>query len=328
MNAKVTFAIAAAVLCLPTAQPALLPAAHAAAVIDELRSQLPGFTYFQMPDKGQRLTDAELVKTLTEPLKTFAKDSGIELRATEVVQWTGADNSSTRDMLMYTLKGAGYEYNALGDKKGDDSTMYIFTAKNSSGNTVAGYWIDRKGQLVLVWGSRGPDAPRQPATENKPAAKSLFPANDEESAAKPGAKIPAPASLTGTKWSMTTIGGVNYVRQNGTLTEPSGMSASYKFTKDGRYDYFFYIRQRTYSLGSEATSTHSGTVKFSDNNTFTLYPEKGWYKGNTGSRLIDRPMTAEERKPVQWYYEWRMENGKRVLYIGPSKSSVKLFKAG
>jgi hypothetical protein len=325
MNAKLTLTAAVAVTGLPLLQPALLPAARSAVLADALYSRMPGFTFFQLPDNGARITDAELVKALTEPLKSFAKDSGMALRATEVVQWPGADGDP-RNMLQSTLQGAGYEYKALGDKKTDDATMYIFTATQSGGSTVAGYWIDRKGQLILVWGSGGP---KDAAEKAKPGGdKPVVPVEEKAAPEKPGKKVSVPSSLVGPTWSWTTIGGVNYVDQKGTMMEPSGMSASYTFTPDGRYKFFFYVRQRTYSLVTESTTNHSGKVTFADNNTFTVYPEKGTYKGHTGSRIIDRPMTESERKPVTWYYEWRTENGKRVLYIGPNKSSARPFKQG
>ena len=135
-----------------------------------------------------------------------------------------------------------------------------------------------------------------------------------------------PADLVGS-WSWTTISGVNYKdTTTGQFSAPSGMSAKFTFTKDGRYKFFFYVRQQTYSLVSESTTNAEGKVTFGDDGTFTVRPSKGHYKGHTGSRVIDRPMTETERKPVGWYWEWRTEDGKRKLYIGPGKSSMSLFK--
>ena len=135
-----------------------------------------------------------------------------------------------------------------------------------------------------------------------------------------------PADLLGS-WSWTTISGVNYKdTTTGQLSAPSGMSAKFTFTRDGRYKFFFYVRQQTYSLVTESTTNAEGTVTFGDDGTFTVRPTRGHYKGHTGSRIIDRPMTEAERKPVVWYWEWRTEDGKRKLYIGPGKNSMSLFK--
>ena len=148
-------------------------------------------------------------------------------------------------------------------------------------------------------------------------------AAQKASAANSAGKIPA--DLLGS-WSWTTISSVNYKdTTTGQLSAPSGMSAKFTFTKDGRYKFFFYVRQQTYSLVTESTTNAEGTVTFGDG-TFTVRPAKGHYKGHTGSRIIDRPMTEAERKPVVWYWEWRTEDGKRKLYIGPGKSSMSLFK--
>jgi hypothetical protein len=299
-------------------------AANATVIIDEFRSQMPGFTSFQLPDNGQRITDTSLTTALTGPLKEFAKESGITLRSTEVAQWSEG-GSETRDMLMYTLKGAGYEYKELGEKKKDDVTMTVFTARQSGDRVaVAGYWIERKGQLTLVWGCSGVTVTKKADVE-----QAILPDSPEvKPVARGTVKSGVPASLLGPTWSSTSISSSNYVNQYGQMAEPSGMSASYTFTRDGRYKFFFYVRQRTYNLVSESTTRHEGKVTFTGENTFTVYPEKGTYKGNTGSRIIDRPMTARERKPVTWYYEWRTEDGQRALYIGPNKASARRFKQG
>ena len=73
------------------------------------------------------------------------------------------------------------------------------------------------------------------------------------------------------------------------------------------------------------SSRQEGTVTFGEG-TFTLHPEKGHYKGHTGTRPLDRPMTAEERKASTYRWEWRNEDGKRQLYIGPDTKILSRFK--
>ena len=78
---------------------------------------------------------------------------------------------------------------------------------------------------------------------------------------------------------------------------------------------------------TEAATTEEGTATFNPDGTFTMKPTKGHYKGSTGSRIIDRDMTAAERKPQTYRYEWREgDGGKKQLYIGPSATSLSLFK--
>jgi hypothetical protein len=176
---------------------------------------------------------------------------------------------------------------------------------------------------MVTWGwiTRRNAAPQQEDVKAAPAAAE--PSAGKGAASRGG----VPTELVGGTWSWTTISGVNY--QNTVtkqLAAPSGMSARFTFLPGGRYQYFWYMRQRTYNVVTEATSTHEGKVTFNDDGTFTLHPAKGHYKGNTGSRIIDRPMTETERKPMSFVYEWRNEDGKRQLYMGPSKSSLSRFK--
>lgn len=144
---------------------------------------------------------------------------------------------------------------------------------------------------------------------------------------KTGQAIPPPTDIVGPEWSWTTITGTGYQNKTtGQLLSPSGMSAKFTFTKDGHYKKFFYIQQRTYDLVTQATTTESGTATFYDNGTVLLRPDQGHYLGNTGSKKIDRDMTAGELKPTTWSWVWRTQDGKRKLYIGPSTSSLKPFQ--
>lgn len=148
-----------------------------------------------------------------------------------------------------------------------------------------------------------------------------------EATTKSARKIAPPANIVGPAWSWTTISGVGYKNSTtGQLLSPSGMSAKFTFTKDGRYKKFFYIQQRTYDMVTQSTTTEDGTATFYDNGTVLLTPVSGHYLGNIGSKIIDRDMTATERKPTTWSWEWRTENGKQKLYIGPGPSSLKPFE--
>ena len=136
-----------------------------------------------------------------------------------------------------------------------------------------------------------------------------------------------PADLVGT-WSWTTIGGVDYVdTTTGAMSAPSGMSARFTFTADGRYQMFFYVRQQTYGMVTESTTTHEGTVVFAADGSFTMKPKKGHYRGHTGARVIDRAMTAAERKPLTYRWQWQDGEDGRALYLGPSESALSRFTA-
>ena len=55
---------------------------------------------------------------------------------------------------------------------------------------------------------------------------------------------------------------------------------------------------------TESITNHEGKVTFTGENSFTLHPEHGTYKGNVGSKIIDRPMTDAERTPVKCGGSW------------------------
>lgn len=145
--------------------------------------------------------------------------------------------------------------------------------------------------------------------------------------ARPGAagRGTTPPDLIGS-WAWTTISSVGYVdTSTRQLQSPSGMSARFTFSADGRYRMTFYVRQQTYGLISESTTTHEGTVVFAEDGSFTMKPRKGHYKGSTGARLIDRAMTAAERKPLTYRWQWRDDDDGRHLYLGPSADALSRF---
>ncbi|HEX8237130.1 MAG TPA: hypothetical protein VF600_14325 [Abditibacteriaceae bacterium] len=141
-------------------------------------------------------------------------------------------------------------------------------------------------------------------------------------------KTAVPADMLGS-WRWTTISGTNYVDKNtGQITDNAGgMSVGFVFNRNGRYKFNFFVRQKTYSLVTEAYSTHEGTVKFGDGQ-FILIAEKGHYRGSsTGGKTVDRPMTKDElKKNTVYLYKWETVDGKRQLKIGPTLNSLSLFK--
>ncbi|HZP83162.1 MAG TPA: hypothetical protein VFB21_16085 [Chthonomonadaceae bacterium] len=272
-----------------------------------------------LPADAFRFTGKKESAQLVEALKNLAKQNQAVIGEVEVLLWQ--DGDAAKKDLPARLEKAGYAYAPKPAMKLDEGTVTLFTAANKAKkHSLLGLWFAQKENLLLVWTLTMPAA-KAPAAEQADA--NAGPSEPEPASKTPSGKVPA--DLIG-DWSWTTISRVNYVDTNtNQLMAPSGMSAKFTFTRDGRYKKFFYVRQRTYSLVSEATTTEEGTVTFGED-SFTMHPEKGHYKGNTGSRLIDRDMTREERKVTTYRWEWRSENGKRLLYIGPDAKSLSLFK--
>jgi hypothetical protein len=311
-------------------------------------SRLAGFVQFQLPDNARRLADTSLANSLGSKLKALAREEGLTLNSTEVVLYESkGDNTDaeTREMLRSTLNGASYTYDDLGETSMSGLRGHAFRAKEYSGTSIFGFWFVRNGYQALVWGTTvkpgtapGIYPPESAGTASGNSAGSTtisasHPTPVQSNAsARPargsGKAIPTPSSLIGGEWKWTSISRIGHKDQFGRLAAPGGMSARYTFLSGGRYKFFYYVRQQTYGFISESTTTAEGTVTFYDNGTFLVRPTKGYYRGSNGSRDIDRPMSASERKPVLWYWEWRNEGGKRKLYIGPGPSSMSPFTRG
>lgn len=332
-----TFAATVAALTLaplPTtaakpAPAAARPAAEPSPVEKVTSSRLTGVS---LPDGALRIIDAGMSGELTGALKGIAQEKGATLGGTEALLWGGPGHNAARNdgikaSLVKKLEAAGFRYKSTGEMDIKQGKATLFTAEKGAKQSVLGVIVAADEYLAVAWGEVGrkevlPEntRPEEAKTQEEPGTEAA-PAKKD----KPGA---TPAELLGRTWSWTTISSVNYQNKTtGQLSSPSGMSAKFTFLPNGRYKYFFYIRQQTYSLVTQATSTHEGTVTFNGDGTFNLHAEKGHYTGNTGTKVIDRAMTDEERsKPQVFSYEWRRENGKRELYIGPSKSSLSRFR--
>jgi len=282
-----------------------------------------------LPADAHRSTAADDIAKFEDALQKIATAAGGRIGQVEVLIWQNASEKPMK-ALTATLKEAGYGYASESPMKSDGSTVTPFGAvRADKKGGLLGLWVEDGGYLLLAWGTftgngtaGSSDGGESTAAAPAPTGREeVLPAGEPEAeprqAATPAGKVPA--DMLGA-WSWTTISSVGYQNQTtGQLAEPSGMSTRFDFTKDGRYKFMFYVRQRTYNLVTESTTTSEGTVKFNGDGTFTLYPEKGHYKGHTGSKPLDRPMTAAERKPSHYAYEWRTEDGKRSLYVSPGK---------
>lgn len=315
------------------------------------RSQLVSL---RLPKGTLRTTDKDNLEKFAAALQTAAETNHGSIGKIEVLVWTKEDSGNAKKEMPKLLKAAGYSYvtTASFDSEAGKVTPVASTLKNEKDGLV-GMWIDTaEGISLLCWAefkSGSGESSAEPGEETTtteteateaespkseaPAEREILPTALSAKPAQPVAAKPVvggkvPADMLGS-WSWTTISSVNYQNTTtGQLASPSGMSAKFTFLPNGRYKFFFYVTQRTYSLVTQATTNAEGTVEFRNDGTFILRPTSGHYNGNTGSRIIDRPMTAAERKPTTYYWEWRTEDGKRNLYMGPTKSSMSRFKNG
>lgn len=270
----------------------------------------------KLPEGARRALKQDDLDKFEVALQKVAEAAKGKIGKFEVLVWPGKDAMKT---LPDQMKQAGYSYTtqAAFDSDAGRITPVAAVARDpkEKREDLLGMWIEKDGFSLLVWGHYKADSAARPASEKTAAS---------EAAGKSVAGVPG--DLIGS-WSWTTIGGVNYVdKVTGRLSAPSGMSAKFTFTKDGRYKKFFYVRQQTYSLVTVSETNEEGAVAFNNDGTMTLKPTKGHYNGNTGSRVIDRDMTESERKPATWYWEWKNVDGKRQLHLGPTRDALKPFK--
>ena len=314
-----------------------LPVASAVQQADDDEAELTpvkksGIAPIALPTDAMRYTGKEAIAPLTEILKQMAKQSDASIGEVEVIMWEG--DTSAKKALPGLCKEAGYTYTSRAATKMEGATLTPFTSNRKENREgLLGFWYQKEDNLLLIWTVTSPSGKKASKSDMAESASEAKPASGAKAAAGKESAKPAseagngktPAELVG-DWSWTTISAVGYTDPTThRLMEPSGMSCRFTFSRDGRYKKVFYIRQRTYSFVTESTTTEEGTVTFRDG-SFTMHPEKGYYKGNTGSRIIDRPMTQEERKMTVFHLEWRNESGKRQLYLGPDAQSAKLFK--
>jgi len=272
----------------------------------------------KLPDGSLRfMGDAERGK-FEEMLTKIAEINHGKIVKFEVLVWTSKD---CMKLLPERVKDWGYSFTtqAAFDAEPGKITPVTVVKKDSreKKDSLLGIWIEKDNLALLIWGAFKPDGAE--ATSKAPTA--------ERTDAQPAQAAGKVTSDVFGDWSWTTVSSVGYQNKvTGQLAAPSGMSAKFTFTKDGRYKKFFYIRQQTYNLVTESTTTEEGTVEFNTDGTFITKPSKGHYDGHTGSRIINRDMTDTERKPTTWYWEWRNVDGKKQLYLGPGKEALKLFK--
>lgn len=292
----------------------------------------------RLPEGAYRSTAQDDIEALRQALMATAQTNHGKIDSVEVLVWSGAANPMSK--LPGFLKQAGYSYvNRTAFQAEPGKITPIAAVRKDKKNDLLGMWIETPNKMtMLVWGIYRPDNAEKPDTpvdgltvsQPEEPAPAQEPAKEVIPQPQPKPNVPTvstgdPGSLQG-EWTWTTISSVNHVNKTtGALAEPSGMSAKFTFLPNGRYKMFFFVRQRTYNLVSQATTTEEGKVTFGKG-TFVLNPTRGHYKGYTGSRVIDRPMSLSDLKSKTYHWEWRIENGKRQLYMGPTQQSMSPFK--
>jgi len=140
-----------------------------------------------------------------------------------------------------------------------------------------------------------------------------------------------PAQLTG-KWQNGTFSMSNWWSYNGTKYEgnPYTRSTSFNFSKNGDAEFFQVIKTYNGSCATEGFTYYKGSVKFNDaDNSFTVYPQKGNYRGYyscaSGSNF-NRAAEKNELKPITLYWSEETLNGQKYMVVAFTPGAVESEK--
>jgi hypothetical protein len=159
--------------------------------------------------------------------------------------------------------------------------------------------------------SRGPEMPGVP--DLKPAVTPVID-NAETSRVRPGVAGSIPTAVVGDWYWSSSHSAANVE------------SSRFTFRPDGRYPYQYVVRKNDRGRAVESTTFEEGTVSFRKDGTFVMFPEQGNYRGNTGNGNVNRNMDEAELGRRTFHWEWRGENGRRRLYLGPDETSAAVYR--
>lgn len=113
---------------------------------------------------------------------------------------------------------------------------------------------------------------------------------------------------------------IEFWKYDGTYDGPGfQLAVVFKFTQDGSYEYYFAAEANSYGCKTNAFTYHKGSVVFNDNNSFTIYPQDGNFRGFyncTPSSNFNRKPTKDELKSQTFYYSFEEDSyGEEHLVI-------------
>jgi hypothetical protein len=144
-------------------------------------------------------------------------------------------------------------------------------------------------------------------------------------------KHAVPTQLLG-KWSFTSISGTTYWDKStgAYMGSGNGGSQTYTFYSNGTYKFFNYIKTNSYGWEMQALTWEEGTVTANPNTgSITLRATSGRYQvmdNRISKNNYKRPMKASERKVKTYAWKIVTRDGKPLLQMGRSSSSLVDFK--
>lgn len=128
-----------------------------------------------------------------------------------------------------------------------------------------------------------------------------------------------PADMVG-KWMYGSFNMIQFWKYDGSYEGPGfQLAVVFNFNQEGLYEYYFAAETNNYGCKTQAFSFHKGTVEFHDNNSFTIHPQEGNYRGFyncSPDSNFNREPNADELKSQTFYYSFEEDSyGKEYLVI-------------
>ena len=128
-----------------------------------------------------------------------------------------------------------------------------------------------------------------------------------------------PSEITG-KWLRGNFSMTEFWKYDGSYVGNAYTSSqAFSFTKDGHYEFFLIVNTTDYGCQTQSFTYQKGTVTFNEDNSFTVYPHEGNFRGFWScipSKNFNRPASKSELTSKTYYYDTETdENGEDWLVI-------------
>ncbi len=134
----------------------------------------------------------------------------------------------------------------------------------------------------------------------------LFSCKKEDLQVEVTPRSKVPAELVG-KWLRGNFSMTDFWKYDGSYVGNAYTSSqAFNFSKDGHYEFFLMINTTDYNCQTQGFTYQKGTVFFNDDNSFTVYPNEGNYRGFYScvpGKNFNRPAEKSELKPATYYYD-------------------------
>ncbi|SDK97317.1 hypothetical protein SAMN05421823_10432 [Catalinimonas alkaloidigena] len=128
-----------------------------------------------------------------------------------------------------------------------------------------------------------------------------------------------PAKMQG-QWMYGTFSMTDFWKYDGSYVGNAfELAVAFDFKKNGEIEMYFMSSSAYYNCRTQAFTYEKGTVEFHDNNSFTMHPTEGSYRGFytcSPSQNFNRKAKPDELKASTYYYTFETdEYGKEHLVI-------------